>query len=66
MKAVLFTTYNSNGTLEFGEKEMPVPSPKQILVKVKNSSLNAMEWHLMRGLWMVRPKLGLFKPKARI
>lgn len=65
MKAIQYSKYGSFESIKLIEKSIPVPKPKQILVNVKNSSTNAMEWHIFRGLWMVRLKCGLFKPSKR-
>lgn len=65
MKAIHFPKYGSFEHLKQIEKPIPEPNSKQILVRVKNSSTNAMEWHIFRGLWMVRMKCGIFKPSKK-
>lgn len=65
MKAIQYSKYGAFDLMKLIDKPIPEPKPKQILVQVKNSSTNAMEWHIFRGLWMVRLKCGLFKPSKR-
>lgn len=65
MKALHFAKYGSIKDLKIIERTLPKPNSKQILIKVKNSSTNAMEWHIFRGLWMIRLQMGLFKPSKR-
>ncbi|MFT5822863.1 MAG: NADPH:quinone reductase-like Zn-dependent oxidoreductase [Crocinitomix sp.] len=65
MKAIQYSKYGAFETMKLIEKPIPEPKRKQILIHVKNSSTNAMEWHIFRGLWMVRLKCGLFKPSKR-
>lgn len=65
MKAIEFNTYGDINAMKLVDKPKAEPGAKQVLVKVKYASLNAMEWHIFRGLWMVRLKIGLFKPSKR-
>lgn len=65
MRAILFPKYGRENHLSLVERPTPKPNSKEVLIKVINSSNNAMDWHLMRGVWMVRGKLGLFKPKKQ-
>jgi NADPH:quinone reductase-like Zn-dependent oxidoreductase len=65
MKAIHFPKYGAVDHMKLIDRPIPEPNSKQILIKVKNSSTNAMEWHIQRGLWMVRMKIGLFKPSKR-
>ena len=65
MKAIILTHYGSPDVLQFTEVEKPLPDDHRILVKVHAASVNALDWHLMRG----KPMLvrisgnGLRKPK---
>ena len=49
MKAIVYTRYGSPDVLQLKEVERPVPKDGEILVKVQAASLNALDWHLMRG-----------------
>src|SRR5438093_653350 len=68
MKAIVYTRYGSPDVLQFKEVERPTPGDDEALVKVHAVSINAMDWHLMRG----KPALARFliggfrKPKNPI
>jgi NADPH:quinone reductase-like Zn-dependent oxidoreductase len=67
MKAVICLKYGSPDVLELQEVAKPVPGDREVLVKIYCSSLNAADWHIMRGDPVIyRPVLGLLKPKYRI
>jgi NADPH:quinone reductase-like Zn-dependent oxidoreductase len=65
MKAIILTKYGAPDILQFKEVEKPAPKENEVLVKVQAASLNALDWHLMRG----KPYLlrmsgnGFLKPK---
>jgi NADPH:quinone reductase-like Zn-dependent oxidoreductase len=65
MKAIVRTRYGSPDVLQFIAVEKPVPNDNEVLVRVHAASVNALDWHLMRG----KPFLartggnGLRKPK---
>jgi len=65
MKAIVNTKYGSPDVLELKEIEKPTPKENEVLIKVRAASLNALDWHLMRGKPLaVRLMIGgLFKPK---
>lgn len=67
MKAIVYEKYGSPEVFELREVEKPVPGHGQVLIKNHASSLNVLDWHLMRGkpLFMRLVK-GLFKPKSKI
>ncbi len=67
MKAIICPKYGSPDVLELKEVEKPVPKDNEILIKVFATSLNAADWHIMRGDPAIyRPVLGLLKPKYKI
>lgn len=49
MKALILTHYGSPDVLRFTEVEKPLPDDQQLLIKVHAASVNALDWHLMRG-----------------
>ncbi|GLH96687.1 NAD(P)-dependent alcohol dehydrogenase [Phytohabitans aurantiacus] len=49
MKAVVQYRYGSAESLSVREVETPVPAEGEVLVRVHASSVNAREWHVMRG-----------------
>jgi NADPH:quinone reductase-like Zn-dependent oxidoreductase len=64
MKAVVFTTYGSPDVLQLQDVPMPSVGPNDVLVNVCAASVNAGDWHLVRGdPFVVRLMFGLRKPK---
>jgi NADPH:quinone reductase-like Zn-dependent oxidoreductase len=59
MKAIRWCEY---GLVKFGDVEKPVPTGKQVLIKVRAASLNFIDVSLIPGPWIARPFLGLRKP----
>jgi len=49
MKAVVMTKYGSPDVLRLTEVEKPTPGDDEVLVEVYASSVNAGDWHIMRG-----------------
>jgi NADPH:quinone reductase-like Zn-dependent oxidoreductase len=63
VKAVVYDTYGSPDVLKLMEIDKPVVRDDQVLVRVRATSVNAADWHLMRGLpYLVRMINGLRKP----
>ncbi len=65
MKAIVRTRYGSPDVLQLKEVETPVPKDDELLVQVHAASVNALDWHTMRGKpFLVRTGGGGFrKPK---
>jgi NADPH:quinone reductase-like Zn-dependent oxidoreductase len=67
MKAIRYSRYGSPDVLELRDVARPAVADDAVLVRVRASSVNAMDWHGMRGeplparfdLGLRRPKLGL-------
>lgn len=67
MKAIVCPTYGPPDLLQYQEVEKPSPGDKEVLIKVHAASVNAADWHLMRGKpFLVRFMFGLMKPKHKI
>jgi NADPH:quinone reductase-like Zn-dependent oxidoreductase len=68
MKAMVYHTYGSPDVLQLKEVERPTPKEDEVLVKVLAASVNAAEWHLLRGkpFLMRLMGFGLLKPKHEI
>ena len=49
MKAIVRTRYGSPDVLALQEVEKPVPKDDEVLVQVHAASVNALDWHTMRG-----------------
>src|SRR5207248_5793639 len=62
MKAVVHCEYGGPEVLKFEDIEKPVPNDNQVLVKVRAASVNPLDLTI-RGPWLIRPILGLRKPK---
>ncbi|WP_105013622.1 NAD(P)-dependent alcohol dehydrogenase [Salinibacter sp. 10B] len=68
MKTIVQHEYGGPEALHLDERPVPAPDDEEVLVKVQAASVNAGDWHLMRG----RPFLvrfmagGLFRPTATI
>jgi NADPH:quinone reductase-like Zn-dependent oxidoreductase len=62
VRAAVVTKY---GLLVVGERDKPVLSEGEVLVRVRATSLNAVDWYGFRGRpYIARPLMGLRKPKT--
>jgi len=68
MKAILQTEYGSPDVLSLQEVDKPVVTDNGVLVRIRASSINAGDWHLMRGdPFFIRLIFGgILKPKIQI
>ncbi|GAB1820570.1 NAD(P)-dependent alcohol dehydrogenase [Herbidospora sp. RD11066] len=67
MKAIVQDTYGPPDILECGDVPTPTPGPGEVLVKVMAASLNARDWHVLRGdPYLSRLAFGLRRPKMPI
>jgi len=67
MKAIVHTKYGSPDVLQFKEIEKPSPKDNEVLIKIHAVSVNAYDWHLMRGEpFIARIFAGFPKPKTTI
>jgi NADPH:quinone reductase-like Zn-dependent oxidoreductase len=65
MKAIVRHKYGSPDVLRLEDIDKPVLDDDRVLVRVRAASVNALDWHLMRGLpYLVRMSEGLRKPKS--
>ena len=62
MKAVLHCEYGGPDVLTLVDVEKPTPADNQILVRVRAASVNPLDLTI-RGPWLIRPILGMRKPK---
>jgi NADPH:quinone reductase-like Zn-dependent oxidoreductase len=66
MKAIVYEKYGAPDVLSLREVDRPVVTDDAVLVRVHAASINALDWHFMRGEpFIARMAFGLFKPKAR-
>jgi NADPH:quinone reductase-like Zn-dependent oxidoreductase len=65
MKAVDLRCYGPPDVLRLENIEKPTPAPDQVLVKVHATSVNPLEWHMMRGspYLLMRRGSGFGSPK---
>ena len=67
MKAIVTTKYGSPDVLQLNEVDKPTIEDGEVLVKVRAASVNAADWHMLRGTpFPIRFVSGLFKPKNTI
>src|SRR5262245_20620601 len=60
MKAIVQDHYGSPDTLRFADVDKPAPTGNQVLVRNHAASLNARDWHVMRGdPYVARPSADL-------
>jgi NADPH:quinone reductase-like Zn-dependent oxidoreductase len=64
MKAIVFEEYGSPDVLKMKEVTKPTPNDDQVLIKVKATAVNPLDWHRLRAdPFVVRFSDGLRKPK---
>ena len=67
MKAFVYEKYGPPETLRMAEVDTPAPGAGEVLVKVLAVSVNAADWHVLRGKPLFsRATLGLLRPKHQI
>lgn len=70
MQAIVQDVYGGPEVLRLAEVPDPAPRPGEIIVQVKAASVNAADWHMMRGdpllARLAAPELGLRRPKVAI
>ena len=61
MKAAVHLNY---GSLVVRDLETPEPGEGELLVRVRSTSLNAVDWYGFRGRpYLARPLMGVLKPR---
>ncbi len=68
MKAIVQTEYGSTDMLSLKEIDKPVVTDNGVLVRIRAASVNAGDWHLMRGTPFLARLMfgGILKPKIQI
>ena len=67
MKAFIYERYGPPERLRMAEIDQPVPDAGEALVEVLAASVNAADWHVLRGKPLFsRATLGLLRPKKQI
>ncbi|MFA7566347.1 MAG: alcohol dehydrogenase catalytic domain-containing protein [Alkalispirochaeta sp.] len=66
MKAAVIPKYGPPSILEIREVEKPKGREGEVLVKIGAASVNAADWHIIRGTpRLIRLGFGLFRPKIK-
>jgi NADPH:quinone reductase-like Zn-dependent oxidoreductase len=64
MKAIVYHNYGApRDVLAVEETEKPTPGEDEVLVKVRAAAANPMDYHLMSGMYVLRPMTGFRRPK---
>jgi NADPH:quinone reductase-like Zn-dependent oxidoreductase len=67
MKAFIYERYGPPERLRMAQVDKPVEGVGEVLVKVRAASVNAADWHVLRGKPLFsRATLGLLRPKQKI
>jgi NADPH:quinone reductase-like Zn-dependent oxidoreductase len=67
MKAFVYERYGPPETLRLVEVDKPSPEAGEVLVRVLGASVNAADWHVLRGRPLFsRATLGLLRPKHQV
>jgi NADPH:quinone reductase-like Zn-dependent oxidoreductase len=67
MKAIVQDRYGSPDVLTLRDIDKPVPAENEVLVRIHAASVNARDWHVMRGdPYVARPSFGFGRPKVKI
>jgi NADPH:quinone reductase-like Zn-dependent oxidoreductase len=68
MKAIVQTEYGSPDVLSLQEVDKPVVTANGVMVRIRATSINAGDWHLMRGDPFLTRLIfgGILKPKIKI
>jgi NADPH:quinone reductase-like Zn-dependent oxidoreductase len=67
MKAIVQDRYGSAEVLSLRDIDKPTLDDDSVLVRVRSTSLNAVDWHLMTGLpYVARLSEGLRKPRNAV
>jgi NADPH:quinone reductase-like Zn-dependent oxidoreductase len=67
MKAIVQHEYGSPDTLRLEDVDRPDAGPAHVLVRVRAASVNAADWHVMRGdPKLARLQFGVRRPKAPV
>ena len=65
MRAILRRRYGGPDVLTLERRDVPTPLDDQVLVRVHAASVNAYDWHMLRGKpYVARLTEGLRRPKA--
>jgi NADPH:quinone reductase-like Zn-dependent oxidoreductase len=65
MQAIVYHRYGPPDVLQLAEIEVPTPAENQVLIRVRNASVNPYDWHFLLGTPSVfRLFVGILRPKS--
>jgi NADPH:quinone reductase-like Zn-dependent oxidoreductase len=64
MKAIVHVRYGRPDLLELRDVPVPEPADDEVLLRVRASSVNPVEWYGVTGFWPARFGNGLRRPKS--
>jgi NADPH:quinone reductase-like Zn-dependent oxidoreductase len=64
VKAIVHSEFGSPDVLRLADVEKPIPTERQVLIKVRAAAVNPLDWHFVRGEPRALRMMG--KPKNRI
>ena len=65
MQAIIYRRYGPPDVLEYEELDRPIPTPGEVLIRVRAASVNPYDWHFLRGTpSFIRLFTGLRRPKS--
>jgi NADPH:quinone reductase-like Zn-dependent oxidoreductase len=66
VKAIVCHRYGDADAIELVDVDQPSPGPGEVLIRVRAASLNALDWHMLKGRpAFFRLFLGLPRPRTR-
>lgn len=67
MKAITYQRYGGPEVLHLAERDKPEPQDEEVLLRVRASSINAVDYRLMRAdPFLVRLERGLVRPRRQV
>jgi NADPH:quinone reductase-like Zn-dependent oxidoreductase len=67
MQAFIYERYGPPENLRLAEVDTPAPDADEVLVRILAASVNAADWHVLRGRPLFsRATLGLLRPKHQV
>ena len=64
---MVYERYGPSDVLELREISKPVPADDELLVRVRASSVNPVDWHMLTGVpYVARVQAGLRKPRREV
>ena len=66
MKAIVYHKYGSPDVLKLEEVQKPTPRADEVLIEIRNASVNASDWEFLTGSPLYTRFWGPLKPKYKI